>query len=92
MSKTHTQFDNISDLLGRGDIHNVLSNLLLYVLDYYSIMIHMKFHSIMRKTVGLQENCTEAKITRWRKKHLKFCYIYMNNASIAQHNAFFVYK
>ena len=62
-------------------------------LEYYSMMMHSKFHSILPNNG--QENGTETcllakKNAQWRKR-IKFCFICINNASITQ-NAFSVYK
>ena len=61
-------------------------------LEYYSTMIHSKFHSILPKNG--QENGTETRLLAQKcimeKTHLKFCYIYINNASITPKYAFSV--
>ena len=67
-------------------------------LEYYSIMIHRKFKSILPKNG--RENGTETRIFAKKcimgKTHLKFCYVYTNNASITQdmrllHNNGFIF-
>ena len=61
-------------------------------LEYYSIMIHSKFHSILPKNG--QENGTETRLLAQKcimeKTHLKFYYIYINNASITPKYVFSV--
>ena len=49
-------------------------------------MIHSKFQSILPKNgqeIGT-ETCILAKKCIMEKTHLKFCYVYTNNASITQ--------
>ena len=65
------------------------------LLEYYLIMIHSKFHSILPKNG--QENGTETRLLAEKcimeKTHLKFCYVYINNinnAGITPKDAFSV--
>ena len=87
MWKTSKKFDNISDFLGWTNIHNVLRNFLLYV---FRILFNndpqqISINSAKKWPRKWYRNMNfSLKKCIMEKTHLKFCYIYISNASITQ--------